>query len=114
MYGLTCTGPGGSTDCVPATVSNSCGSNPAVGISARPDRIVPGGSTTISWSASGVYTPSCTIWGPGLNVSAPANACAIPNGSQSVTITRQSTYTITCGTASKSVTVNVLPKFQEF
>ncbi len=98
----TCTGP--------ATLS----------ITASPDRVKEGSTATTSWTATGVggATPSCTVSGPGVSQVVAAGAvpsCQIPNGSASPIILKQSTYTITCSDgATKSVTVNVIPKFLEF
>ena len=90
----TCTVQGG-----PATAS----------ISASPTRVRSGASSTITWNASGVT--SCTVSGPGLSAST-------KTGSQPVTITQQSLYTLTCQTSGNPVTqtaiVNVVPGFQEF
>lgn len=88
--------------------------NPTASISATPDRVRAGESTTISWSASGVA--SCTISGPGLNQTVAAASCVLPSGSANVAISGQSVYTITCdGTsATKQVVVNLLPRVEEF
>lgn len=87
-------------------------------ITAAPERVRAGQSTTLSWNASNVPGDgaSCTVSGPGVSwtsgVSA-APSCSI-SGSTSVTISSQSTYTITCGGETKSVVVNVIPKIIEF
>lgn len=103
------------------TVGPSTCTGPAsVTITASPDRVKEGDTSTISWTASSVggASPSCTISGPGVSQVVPAGAtpsCQIPNGSATPTITRQSTYTITCTDgATRSVTVNIVPKFVEF
>ncbi len=102
-YSVTCTGPGGSaTDNESITVLQ-----PAVSIGASPARVQAGSSSLISWEASGVS--NCTV--PGLSKTG-------LTGSYSVTISVQSTFTITCQTngapITSSVTVNVVPVFQEF
>ena len=79
-------------------------------VTASPASVRKNSQTTINWSVVGSVT-SCTISGPGLSSTA-------LSGSQLVTITQESTYTYSCNTASgtvtKSVTVKVLPSFQEF
>ncbi|MDP2651687.1 MAG: CARDB domain-containing protein, partial [bacterium] len=105
-YQISCTGPGGSANSNVVTVTVL---EPTVTITANPTRVVTGSNSTISWSASQVN--SCTVSGPGLS-------SATLSGSQSVVISTQSTYTITCQTdgapITQSVTVNVTPLFQEF
>ena len=89
-------------------------------ISANPARVRSGSSSSISWSASGVE--SCIVSGPGLTtVSGDADASNnFSTGSpQTVpTISRQSTFTITCqagdSSVARSVVVNLLHSFQEF
>jgi hypothetical protein len=85
-------------------------SAPQVSITANPTRVpVGGGNSTISWSASNVN--SCIVSGPGLS-------STNLSGSQEVSISTQSTYTITCQTnnspITKSVIVNIVPIFGEF
>ncbi|TSD05641.1 MAG: hypothetical protein Greene07147_346 [Parcubacteria group bacterium Greene0714_7] len=67
-------------------------------------------SVTISWSVSG-SPDTCLISGPGLSSSA-------FSGSQSVVIGQESTYTLSCttggGVTSKSITVKLLPAYEEF
>ncbi len=105
-YSLTCIGPNNA----PSTANvNITVNQPAVSISASPDRVNPPGSSTISWDST--LTSSCTVSGPGLSSTQ-------IKGNKTVTITSQSTYTISCTTAgnpvSDSVIVNVTPKFNEF
>lgn len=103
-----------------SVASPFCAGPASVSISASPDRVKAGNTSTITWNATNVggAAPSCTISGPGVSQVVAAGAlpsCQIPNGSASPTITRQSTYTITCTDgASRSVTVNVVPEFIEF
>ena len=112
-YTLSCTGTGGScSDSV--SLGNSC-TNPKASISAAPDRIQSGDTTTITYNASGVDT-SCTITGPGApSGDIPSNACSVPNGSFTTpALTSQTTYTVTCGDTTDTVIVNVVPEFTEF
>ena len=106
-YQVVCSGAGGDSSPAFASVEVLA---PSATISASPSRVTSAGdSSTISWNATGVG--SCTVSGPGLS-------STDESGSQPVTITAQSTYTITCTTSGSpvtdSVTVNVLPVFQEF
>ena len=104
-YSVTCTGSGGSaTDNESITVLQ-----PTASISGNPTRAQTGTLSQIIWSASQVN--GCTVSGPGLSSSS-------LSGAQSVQINSQSTFTITCATngspVTSSVTVNVIPLFQEF
>jgi len=87
-------------------------------ITATPNRVRAGQAVSVAWSATGVngQNASCTVTGPGVSWSSPVSAapvCSV-SGSANPTITTQSTYTLTCGSQTKSVTVNVIPNFQEF
>lgn len=101
-YALTC---GASTFNFPAVTVHS----PSATISAAPSRVPTNSASTITWSSADVT--SCAVSGPGLSSTS-------ETGAQAVTVTKQSTYTITCQTAGSpvtdSVTVNVTPSFQEF
>ncbi len=117
-YTATVTSGGNPRTCPVVTAGTVC-SNPSVSIEATPTRVRPnpnGTPFTLSWTASGVSSGSCTITGTdGYTNTIPVNACAIPGGSSTDrTITTQTTYTIACGGATDSVTVNVLPDFTEF
>lgn len=87
-------------------------------ITATPSRVRAGQAVALTWSANGVngQGTTCSVSGPGVSWSsavAAAPVCAA-SGSANPTISTQSTYTLTCGGQSKSVTVNVIPNFQEF
>ena len=110
-FSITCTGPGSPPD---ATDNESVTVlSPLADIAADPERVSSGGSSSISWSASQVT--SCTVTGPsGTLASGPADVDGnFTTGSPtSVTITAQSTFTITCETtngspASDFVIVNI-------
>ena len=111
LYSLTCVGPNNAPSTVNVTVNVN---QPNVSITANPDRVNVGDTSTISWTSSLVN--SCTVTGPTSNTlfSTKANN---PGGTK-VTINSQSVYTISCtvnGTPySASTTVNILPKFNEF
>lgn len=106
-YGITCTnGTRSASSSATVTV------NPAdITLSISPDVTVrQGDPATVSWGVVG--TPdSCSISGPGLSSTA-------FSGAQSVIINQQSTYTMNCLTggvpSSKSVTIGVTPRFDEF
>ncbi len=87
-------------------------------ITAVPNRVRARNAVDLRWSASGVRGEGtlCRVTGPGVSWSQPvslAPSCSA-SGSARPTIYTQSTYTLTCGPDSKSVTVNVVPNFQEF
>lgn len=106
-YGITCTnGTRSASSSATVTV------NPAdITLSISPAVTVrQGDPATVSWGVVG--TPdSCSISGPGLSSTA-------FSGAQSVIINQQSTYTMNCLTggvpSSKSVTIGVTPRFDEF
>lgn len=87
-------------------------------ITATPNRVRAGQSVALTWSADGVngQNATCSVSGPGVSWSAAVAAAPVctASGSANPTITTQSTYTLTCAGQSKSVTVNVIPNFQEF
>lgn len=107
-YQVTCTGPGGTTTSSPATVTVIV---PTATISADPERVVSGKSSTIEWDSTDVTR--CDVTGPGFSY---------PNNKKDKktanNITTQSVYKINCTTAgdpvSASAIVNVVPGFQEF
>lgn len=114
-YGMSCTGPGGTKNCGVVTVSPQCTAAPT--ISATPERVAPGSSFLLKWQGTAGVSGSCTITGTdGYNGTAAAGVCTAFTAPAQVsrTITTQTTYTINCDGVKKSVTVNVLPKFQEF
>jgi hypothetical protein len=105
-YGMTC---GGSTFYFPPVTVES----PQVSISATPTRVIPGGSTSVSWTSSGVT--SCTVsrngalWETG--TSSPGVVDANLSG--------QVTYLLSCNTATgpsatDSVIVDVNADYSEF
>jgi len=121
-YTITCTGTNGLQTTKGVTVKVN---TPVVSISANPTRVRVNTPSSISWSASGVK--HCKVSGPsgpplanGSDGVPPDSSGDFTTGSpQSITITRQSKFTIDCqGThgsrVTKSVIVNVLPIFQNF
>ncbi|MFA5996360.1 MAG: hypothetical protein WC790_01400 [Candidatus Paceibacterota bacterium] len=87
--------------------------HPQATISASPSRVAIGGTSVITWSSTDVTGGSraCTVSGPGLSRNT-------RSGSQTVTISSQSEYTISCTTQttpiSSSVVVNVGLEYKEF
>lgn len=108
-YQVTCSGVGGTSAPANATITVVA---PSATISATPQRVpvAPGNTSTISWTSNQVS--SCIVTGPGLN-------STNVSGTQSVTVTGQSTYTITCqalsgGQLTNSTIVNVSTNIQDF
>jgi hypothetical protein len=114
-YQVSCTGAGGTANSNIVTITVT---NPTVTITAGPDRVLPNGTTTISWNASSVN--SCTISKNGvLWKSRTADASHNVVGSATDTITGQTSYVITCANTSGSTSaatkiVNVVQNYQEF
>lgn len=95
-----------SATCNPSvSIAGECTAG-SLSVTATPDRVASGGSATVEWSADAAC--SCTISGPGLSSSGATGSAAVAD------ITRQSTYTLSCGSASDSATVNIIPRFEEF
>jgi len=121
MYGMSVRASGSAISYCPnvSVVAAYCtNATTNLSITATPSRVRPGQSTTISWSATGVngQNASCSVSGPGVSWSSAVDAspsCSA-SGSANTSITNQSTYTLTCGGDTKSVTVNVIPNFTEF
>jgi hypothetical protein len=111
-YSLSCTGPGGS-DSDSVSLAAPC-TNPVATITADKTRVQQGDSVNLSYHATGI-DDSCTISGPGVSKSVNAASCTVsPATIPTPGITTQSTYTITCGAATDSVIINVIPDFSEF
>lgn len=91
---------------------------PNLTLTATPNRVRAGQSATLTWSATGVNGEgaTCTVSGPGVSWTSAVTtspSCSA-SGTANTTISTQSTYTLTCNGVSESVTVNVIPSFQEF
>ena len=120
-YQISCTGPSGTgnSNIVPVTVLV-----PTASISANPDRVHSGDSTTVSWNATNVS--SCTITRNGIPAlgspfAADSSGTVANSGTLDPTpITVQTTYVMTCKSAvarvvvSAQTTVNVAPSYHEF
>ncbi len=91
---------------------NGTGLDWQLDITASPLLVQVGGQSRVSWTSSN--TENCTASGPGLSSNQ-------SNGSADLTITEESTYTLTCDTTlgggetleSDSVTVKIIPVFRE-
>ena len=108
-YGMTCTGSGGSSGYKYATVTVSAVTQaPMLNFSASSTSINPGQSSTLSWSTSNVDGCAATNgW----------NGFRNPIGSQVVSPTSTTTYTLTCSgaggtTSPQNVTVTVSTQAQ--
>lgn len=92
-YSVTCYNSSGQSASVSATltVSQAPTSTPAptVSVTASPDSITPGQSTTISWSSSN--TTSCKLWD---------GSSAGISGSKTFSPSATATYSITCSNSS--------------
>ena len=116
-YQISCTGTGGSVNSNVATVTVL---TPTVTISAVPNRVVRGGTTTVSWNATNVN--SCGITRNGTTwQTLTADGSRTVAGSAPDTITSQTTYIITCTnnagasvTATATQVVNIQGSFGEF
>jgi len=118
-YQITCIGIG-SNAVANATVTVLV---PNLIIEASPDRVVSGGTTTISWNVSNVN--SCTIQRNGVDWQTfTTGASRTASGSAPDTVSSQTTYTISCTNnagsgsgvfaASATKIVNIVSSFQEF
>ncbi|MGE5540707.1 MAG: CARDB domain-containing protein [Bacillota bacterium] len=121
-YGMNVTAGGKTAVCsasgnptVTVTGGNSC-TNPTVSIAASPDRVEGDGTHTVTLTVTGSgVSASCLVTGPnGLSTTLSANSCNVAGTVISKPITAQSVFTVTCGTATDSVIVNILPAYKEF
>ncbi|MCX6788036.1 MAG: hypothetical protein NT108_02660 [Candidatus Kaiserbacteria bacterium] len=117
-YQISCATAGGSINSNTATVTVRV---PTVTISAAPDRVVSGGVSTVSWSATNVN--ACTITRNGVAwQSLTSDTSRTLSSSAPDTVTAQTTYVISCtNNASSSAIaatatqiVNVTSSFSEF
>ncbi|MEK7511371.1 MAG: hypothetical protein AAB582_03990 [Patescibacteria group bacterium] len=118
VYGTNTTG-----SCAPSSGGGgSCSNNGTLSITATPNRVNPSGipQVTLAWSAGAdISAASCTVTNldnPGTPIdSASASSCAVGNQTHVVSgITKQTTFRLACGSLTKDVVVNVIPKYEEF
>ncbi|MGA2964234.1 MAG: cellulase family glycosylhydrolase, partial [Candidatus Korobacteraceae bacterium] len=86
-YSLTCSGAGGTTSPTSATVTVTAAAVPTVTLTAIPTTIEPGSSSTLTWSSTNAT--SCTASGGWTGTKA-------TSGTQSVSLTNTTTFTLTC------------------
>lgn len=119
-YQVQCTGPGGNATAqvVVGVIGGACQNTGPLDITAAPSRIQPGDGVTLSWSADNIASASCTVTNLGTGAlidSATASSCAVGDQTASVAdLQAQTTFRLTCGTLTKDVVVNVVPRFEEF
>lgn len=118
---MTNTGTYGCSSCSASTPDDSlcvagCGV-PVPTITAAPNRVSAGGTSTLTVTASGVTT-SCVVTDQDANVirTIPAATCNANAASIATpAINKQTIYTVTCdSTVSSKVIVNVNPIFKPF
>lgn len=116
-YSITCSGTGGSSPPASATVTVIV---PTLSITATPNRVVSGGSTSVTWNATNVK--NCAVGRNGIPwKTLSANASGVVSGSSSDTITSQTTYALSCNDVNSvavataaSIVVNISPNFKEY
>jgi hypothetical protein len=74
---------------------------PQLVISAEPMQVAPGGTANIMWSSRNLS--ACKVTGPGFSSS------GVSGSFQTVSLQETSIYKVTCGTESRSVTIEVPP-----
>lgn len=108
---------GYSTTCpvVSAQPNSSCTSNPNLTLNPDKTRVQIGTPVLISWGATGV-SGTCRLVGPGYDSGDVSQSeCSVRlQLTRPIVINTQSRFTLTCDGQSKSVIVNVVPKFSEF
>ncbi len=106
QYTLSCTGGGGTVFDWLAVYAD--GDPPT--ITGDPKVVTSGSDSTISWNTNDALPENCSVSGPRLNESPLTSV----TGSEVVTVTRESTYTIDCGiSGTAEVIIQVLPTIQE-
>lgn len=123
-YGMNVTGSNTSVSyCPNVTVTGgapgTCSPGSAtLDITATPARVRTGQTAELAWSASNVNSasPSCTVTGPGVawsSATSAAPSCSASGSATTPELTARSTYTLSCGGQTKTVTVNVIPSIIE-
>ena len=117
-YQISCTGSAGTANSNIATVTVLI---PTATVDVAPDRVVSGGSTSVSWSAANVNT--CTVTRNGVAwQTLTAAADRTISGSAPDTVTSQTSYVISCtnnvsataAAATATHTANVVSSFHNF
>jgi hypothetical protein len=115
-YGMSVTAGGGTANCPNVIVGASQFGTAEPTITTSPERVVPGGTTQITVSATGVDS-SCTLTGPGVSRDfTPVAGVVSATTVNTLAINNQSTYTFTCDDveATAKAIVNIIPVIQEF
>lgn len=109
VYTIVCGSDSSSaaSDSVRVTAISGTGQLPT--LTADPIYILKGGNTDLTWNTNGNDPASCTLTGPGVNLSPVSGN----TGTHTATVYGESTYTIQCPGGSDSVTIHVLPVIQE-
>lgn len=109
-YGPSCTCPGTQTQQPPA--GPTCSDNPPSlsTFTTNPARVRANTATSVTFSWSGANLPAggCSVSGTSVNISGAASPQTV-----TVTIAQPAIFTITCGATSKTLTIGVVPAFQE-
>ncbi len=99
-FTLSCNGPGGGA-VARATVSTTAGASPSVQLTANPPGVAPGGTTSLSWTATNVT--SCTASGGWSGVK------ALTGSETSSAINADQTYQLSCtGTNGNAVSMTTV------
>ncbi|HEX5774526.1 MAG TPA: hypothetical protein VFY28_01010, partial [Candidatus Paceibacterota bacterium] len=115
-YSMTVSAGGQNANCPVLSVGGVCPAPNTVTLTASPNRVNEGDSTTLTLSGTGIAT-SCIVTGPGVSQTVAASACSLPTTTiPTGAITVQSTYTVSCddGAVTDTAIVNLVPKFEEF
>ena len=118
-YILTCANASTSaTDSETVTVSGgSCSGTGPIDITATPNRIEAGAGTpvTLTWTGSNVASCTVTNQTTGAVVkTTPGASCSVSDNQVQSGLSAQTTYRLTCGSLTKDVVVNIVPRFEEF
>lgn len=96
----------------------ACAGPATITATVDPARIQPGANVLLSWTGSNLASASCEVTNltTGAQIdSATVSGCGLGNETTAVSgLTAQTTYRITCGSLLKEITVNLVPRFEEF
>ncbi len=112
-YSITCSGPGGtgSDSRILGVASSAPPAPPSITFSAQPTQILPGGSSTLTWTATNSTTCSAGGGSPGDGWSGSKSTSSPGTAVGPIATTGSYTYTLTCsgngGTSSRNVTLDV-------
>jgi hypothetical protein len=121
-YGMTVSKAGYTSATCPyvtaAPSGGTCGV-PSIDLQASATRVQPGKTVVLTWTGSvNEEGDTCELAGPGVYQAYPSPSCNVGGSFTTPSITAQSTYIISCGygvnAVTDTVTVNMVPKFEEF